>query len=159
MLIKIERAAVLIAIIFSLAFSGCSVNVSRQKDIVKKTRDVWLSSLTYKQINNSPVANWANGIASMDVCGNICIFSAGSLKDDFPNPPSLLYRAIVVYELDKSKVQSVMNIDKGFVQIDWARINRDWIVWKEIKYEFGGPVKIYAINRRTGKKEFGLLAF
>ncbi len=147
------RTLFLVALLFLPLFSGCYAKVSSPVDSVKKTRYIYLNSLAYGEINNPQIASWANGIASMDVYKDICVFSAGSLKAASLAPPSLLYvEHLVIYDLAKKQIKSVINIDKGFVQIDWVRINRDWIVWKEIKYESGGPVKIYALNRHTGEK-------
>ncbi len=50
-------------------------------------------------------------------------------------------------------LENIAEIDSGFVQIDWADANDDWVVYREISDEYGGPERIYAINRKSNTKK------
>ena len=93
-------------------------------------------------------------VAGIAVSGDTLFFCAGSNKPSKNTAPCLTYiEKVFSYNLKTKKLKTVATVDKGFVRIDWVSADNDWIVYKEVKDEYSGPVRIYAINRENNAKK------
>jgi len=160
---KVNRVLVVILVIsIFITLSGCNkvANTSPGTNLpntsnanipalVKSNKTVELSSLKYEEINLPKDYQSVGWLA----CSNdFVFFSSGTDKPSKSNPPCLTYiEKLFSYNVKTKALKNIAEIDKGFVQIDWVGANDNWIVYREIKDEYGGPERIYAINRSDNK--------
>ncbi len=119
--------------------------------IVKSEKTLYMKDLHYETIKlPEECASTAWIVAS----GNSVFFSGGSDKPSSAYPPCLTYiEYLFEYNTETKKITTIAKIDKGFVQIDWVGADKKWIVYREVAIEYGGPVRIYAINRENHLKK------
>ncbi|MGC8979700.1 hypothetical protein [Caldisericum sp.] len=164
---KIIRLAVAISLItLCIVFTSCNKthnnsvenpsntnfsNTAKIESLVKTIKQISPSKLKFKEIDLPKGYPSLGGLA---VNGNMVFFIAGTGKPAKSVPPCLLYlEKLFSYNEETKEMQLIAEIDPGFVQIDWVDANEDWVVYREIQEEFGGPERIYAINRKDSKKE------
>ena len=119
--------------------------------LVKSKESVNLDTLRYDEI---AIPKDYPSVAGIAVNGNTLFFCSGSDKPSKSTAPCLTYiEKVFSYNLKTKELKTVATVDKGFVQIDWVDADNDWIVYREIRDEYGGPVRIYAINRKSNVKK------
>lgn len=148
-----------------MVFSGCNsrTNPASQNEnpanqsqssitsLVKNKETVNLDTLKYDKVTAPKDYPSVAGIA---VNGNTLFFCSGTERPSEKLPPCLTYiEKLFSYNIKTKELKTIAEIDKGFVQIDWVDANEDWIVYREIRNEYGGPVRIYAIDRKNNVKK------
>ena len=119
--------------------------------LVKSKESVNLDTLKYDEIATPKDYPSVAGIA---VSGDTLFFCSGSDKPSKNTAPCLTYiEKVFSYNLKTKELKTVATVDRGFVQIDWVNADNDWVVYREIRDEYGGPVRIYAINRKSNAKK------
>ena len=119
--------------------------------IVKSEKTLYMKDLHYETIK---LPEECTSTAWIVASGNSVFFSGGSDKPSSAYPPCLTYiEYLFEYSTETKKITTIAKIDKGFVQIDWVGADKKWIVYREVASEYGGPVRIYAINRENHLKK------
>lgn len=167
---KLKKFFLIVIIATLLISSGCSnihekVNNKNSKEnyisqnenntiyepIIKNKNIAYLDNFKYKTIE---LPSSCNTIGSLVVSGNFVFFTGGSNKPASSSPPCLTYiEKLFSYNIKSGEITNIAQINNGFAQIDWVDANKDWIVYREINSEYGGPVRICAINRNNGHKK------
>ncbi|BAL80192.1 hypothetical protein [Caldisericum exile] len=165
---KIHRIITLLvgmAVLF--AITGCSNNPQSNnqnnalpntnqstvtlQNLVKGNEIVNQAKLKYESID---IPKDYPSVASIAVSGSVIFFSSGSDRPSKNTVPCLTYiEKLFSYDYENKVLKTFAEIDNSFVQIDWVNVNDNWIVYREIEEEFDGPVRVYAINRKTNEKK------
>ncbi len=147
-----------------VVFSGCNnktntasqnKNPSNQSEaqiasLVKCKKSVNLDALKYDEV---AIPKDYPSVAGIAVSGDTLFFCSGSDKPSKSTAPCLTYiEKLFSYNLKTKELKTVATIDRGFIQIDWVNADNDWVVYREIRDEYGGPVRIYAISRESNAK-------
>lgn len=164
-MIKLTKVLVVILVIsIFITLSGCNKetntanqngNSSNQSNtvvasFVKSTKTVELSKLKHDEIN--PPKDYPS-VAGIAVSGNTLFFCSGSDRPSKSTAPCLTYiEKLFSYNIQTKELKTIAEIDKGFIQIDWLNVDEDWLVYREINDEYGGPVRIYAMDRKSNIK-------
>lgn len=157
---------ILLVVIFTL-LSGCNKksnsispdhfpNQSNTEipSLIKCTETVDVNNLKYEKIN---LPKQYPSVAAISVSGDTIYFASGTDRPSKDTAPCLNYiEKLFSCNMNTKKLETVAEIDDGFVQIDWVSSNENWVVYREIMSEFGGPEKVYAINRKNNIKKLVL---
>ncbi len=162
---KLSKVLITMVVITMLVvFSGCNnkTNTASQNrassnqseaqiaSLVKCKKPVNLDALKYDEV---AIPEDYPSVAGIAVSGDTLFFCSGSDKPSKSTAPCLTYiEKLFSYNLKTKELKTVATIDKGFVQIDWVNADNDWVVYREVRNEYGGPVRIYAINRKSNAK-------
>ncbi len=162
---KLNKVLIAIVVISMLVvFSGCNnkTNPASQNrtssdqseaqiaSLVKCKESLNLDALKYDEI---AIPKDYPSVAGIAVSGDTLFFCSGSDKPSKSTAPCLTYiENLFSYNLKTKELKTVATVDKGFVQIDWVSADNNWVVYREIRDEYGGPVRIYAINRKSNAK-------
>jgi len=118
--------------------------------LVREKKTIELTNIKFEEV---PLPNDCKTIGWIDTSDNFVLFSGGTGKPSSSTPPCLTYiERLYSYDIETKKFKTIAEIDKGFVQIDWVGADKNWIVYREIAYEFGGPERIYVIDRNNNTK-------
>jgi hypothetical protein len=118
--------------------------------LVKEKKTIELANVKFEEVS---LPSDCKTIGWIDTSDNFVFFTGGTDKPSKSTPPCLNYiERLYSYDIEAKKIQTIAEIDKGFVQIDWVGANKNWIVYREIAYEFGGPERIYVIDRNNNTK-------
>jgi hypothetical protein len=103
--------------------------------LVREKKTIELTNIKFEEV---PLPNDCKTIGWIDTSDNFVLFSGGTGKPSSSTPPCLTYiERLYSYDIETKKFKTIAEIDKGFVQIDWVGADKNWIVYREIAYEFG----------------------